>query len=81
MIDSSPKKHIQKFWGSLYDSLYEGLVQYLTKDQLLKSLIDPEDMFRFREHMAVTDIKLETLPGKHVLEIGPGAGGAFCTFC
>ena len=80
MINSDKKKDIQSFWKALYDSLYEDVDANLTRDDLLKSLDDLEDMFRYREHMAVTEMQLGDLAGKRVLEIGPGAGGHSALF-
>ncbi len=80
MTQDTVKQDIQKFWGSLYDSLYEDVDRDLTREQLLIGLDDLEDMFRLRGHMAVADMPLESLSGKRVLEIGPGAGGHSALF-
>jgi ubiquinone/menaquinone biosynthesis C-methylase UbiE len=69
------KKDIQAFWKSLYDSLYEDVDRELTRDDLLRSIDDLNDMFRYREHMSVVEMPIHELQGKRVLEIGPGAGG------
>jgi ubiquinone/menaquinone biosynthesis C-methylase UbiE len=74
------KSHIQAFWTSLYDSLYEDVDAGLTRDALLRSLDDLEDMFRLRKHMAVVEMPLAELAGKRVLEVGPGAGGHSALF-
>lgn len=77
---SDAKQHIQAFWSSLYDSLYEDADRELTRDALLKAIADTEDMFRLRNHMAVVEMPLARLAGKRVLEIGPGAGGHSALF-
>jgi len=80
MNTGSEKQDIQKFWRSLYDSLYEDVDKSLTRDQLLKSLGELEDMFRLRRHLAAVEMPLSELKGKKVLEIGPGAGGHSALF-
>lgn len=74
------KSDIQAFWKSLYDSLYEDVDATLTRDALMTSLGDLEDMFRLRKHMAVVEMPLAELAGKQVLEVGPGAGGHSALF-
>ncbi|MDC0189710.1 class I SAM-dependent methyltransferase [Rhodospirillales bacterium] len=80
MAKNTAKNDIKEFWGSLYYSLYDGVDQKLTRDQLLEALDQLEDMFRFRNHMAVVDMQLDELFGKRVLEIGPGSGGHSALF-
>jgi len=80
MSQNTVKQDIREFWGSLYDSLYDGIDRELTLERLLTGLNDLEDMFRFRGHMAVADMPLQELSGKRVLEIGPGAGGHSALF-
>lgn len=80
-MPSAPTKNdIRAFWKSLYDSLYEDVDRTLTRDALMQSLDDLEDMFRVRKHMAVVEMPLAELKGKKVLEIGPGAGGHSALF-
>ena len=69
------KQDIQRFWGSLCDSLYEDVDASLTPEILNTGLEALEDMFQFREHMAVVEMPPEEIAGKKVLEIGCGAGG------
>ena len=69
------KRDIQVFWKSLYHSLYDQSDSGLTREDLLASIDDLEDMFRFRRHLAAVEMPLDSLKGKRVLEIGPGAGG------
>ena len=78
--DPASKQDIQSFWKALYESLYEDVDQTLTRDALLQSLDDLEDMFRLRRHMAVVEMPLKDLRGKKVLEVGPGAGGHSALF-
>ncbi len=80
MTESSEKKDIQRFWKSLYDSLYEDVDRDLTRERLFESLVDLEDMFRLRGHLAAVEMPLHDLEGKKVLEIGPGAGGHSALF-
>jgi ubiquinone/menaquinone biosynthesis C-methylase UbiE len=77
---SKNKQDIQAFWGALYDSLYGGSGGNITREQLLEGLDTLEDMFRLRRHLAVVEMPLESLKGKQVLEIGPGAGGHSALF-
>ena len=80
MPKDTVKNDIKDFWGSLYYSLYDGVDKKLTRAQLLEALEQLEDMFRFRNHMAVADMPLDNLLGKRVLEIGPGSGGHSALF-
>jgi len=80
MSSAHSKQDIQRFWGSLYDSLYEDVDASLTPEILKQSLDALEDMFRFREHMAVIDMPSHEIVGKKVLEIGCGAGGHSALF-
>ncbi len=79
-MQDANKQDVQRFWGALYDSLYEDVDKGLTREQLFKGLNDLEDMFALREHMAVADMPLGKLAGKKILEIGPGAGGHSALF-
>lgn len=79
-MNAPAKTDIQAFWKALYDSLYEDVDAGLTRDALLTSLDDLEDMFRLRKHMAVVEMPLKDLAGKRVLEVGPGAGGHSALF-
>jgi ubiquinone/menaquinone biosynthesis C-methylase UbiE len=74
------KQEVQNFWGSLYDSLYDEIDSNLTRERLLESLSDLEDMFRLRNYMTVNEMPLADLMGMKVLEIGPGAGGHSALF-
>ena len=80
MALSENKQDIQAFWGALYDSLYDDGGEEISLDQLLEGLDALEDMFRLRRHMAVIEMPLDSLKGKQVLEIGPGAGGHSAMF-
>ena len=80
MPKDTVKNNIKAFWGSLYYSLYDGLDQQLSHEKLLEAIDQMEDMFRLRGHMAVVDMPLNNLRGKHVLEIGPGSGGHSALF-
>src|SRR5581483_2420603 len=60
--------------------LYEDVDRTLTREDLLKALDDLEAMFRYRDHLAVVEMPLQSLRGQRVLEIGPGAGGHSALF-
>ncbi len=80
MSTINTKQDIQRFWGSLYDSLYEDVDSSLTPEILEQCLEALEDMFRYRGHMAVVEMPPKELSGKSVLEIGCGAGGHSALF-
>ena len=72
------KNDIQRFWKALYESLYQDGDP--TAGDLLGSIDDLEDMFRYRRHMAAVEMPLDGLAGKRVLEVGAGAGGHSALF-
>jgi ubiquinone/menaquinone biosynthesis C-methylase UbiE len=78
--ESSEKANIQAWWGDLYKQLYEEHEHSLTRDSLPENLKDLEEMFRLREHLAVVEMPLDEIEGRHVLEIGPGGGGHSALF-
>ncbi len=80
MNKQASKQDIQAFWKSLYDSLYEDVDETLTREALIQGIDDLEDMFQFREHMAVVEMPLAELAGKQILEVGSGAGGHSALF-
>ena len=80
MSEDASKRDIQRFWKSLFDSLYDDVDLQLTKELLLKSIDDLADMFEFRQHLAVVEMPIDDLAGKRVLEIGSGAGGHSALF-
>ncbi len=80
MSEPTVKHDIRVFWQALYDSLYEDVDGTLTRDALLQGIDDLEDMFRYRGHMAATEMPLADLSGKRVLEIGCGAGSHSALF-
>jgi len=77
---SSEKSQVKAFWGEVYDAAYAENDGTLNRDTLIRNLDDLEDMFRFRSHLAVTEMPLDQLAGLKVLEIGPGAGGHSALF-
>jgi ubiquinone/menaquinone biosynthesis C-methylase UbiE len=74
------KAEIQTFWRAVYDTAYAESDSRLTQASLLRAIDDLENMFRYREHMAVVEMPLAQLAGKDVLEIGSGAGGHSALF-
>ena len=80
MGGEADKKDVQAFWKALYHSLHDGVDDGLTRDGLMDALAETENMFRFREHMAVVEMPPAEITGKSVLEIGPGAGGHSALF-
>ncbi|MHC8508155.1 MAG: class I SAM-dependent methyltransferase [Rhodospirillales bacterium] len=80
MTQTPAKSDVQAFWGALYDSLYEDVDRDLTREALFAAIDDLEDMFALRGHMAAVEMPPESLAGKRVLEIGPGAGGHSALF-
>ena len=78
--DVGEKKDIQHFWKTVYETAYTDHDSELTSQRLREALDQLEDMFRFREHMAVVEMDLSALSGLKVLEIGSGAGGHSAMF-
>ncbi len=79
-VTDPTKRDIQKFWGSLYRSLYDTVEDGWTPETLVPAIDELEDMFRLRRHMAAVEMDLPNLAGKRVLEIGSGAGGHSALF-
>ena len=71
---SSNKKNIQKFWKHLYHAAYEGHDAIKDRSKFILELDSLKKLFQTREHLAVNEMPIESLKGKKVLEIGPGAG-------
>lgn len=65
----------QRFWGDIFEQLYGRTEESWTRETLLEHLELLEDLFRWREHLATKEMSLAELAGKHVLEVGSGAGG------
>lgn len=80
MQSNAAKQNIQKWWGDLYEQLYGETDRRLTPDSLAEMVTSFEDLMTLRRHMAVEEMPLSELAGKHVLEIGPGGGGHSCLF-
>jgi hypothetical protein len=74
------KRDIQAFWGAVYRTAYADSDAALTPGALGRALDDLEDMFRYRDHLAVTEMPLAELAGRHMLEVGSGAGGHSALF-
>jgi len=78
--DDTAKQNIQKWWGDLYEQLYGETDRNLTRDNLAEMVDAFDDLMKIRQHLAVVEMPLADLSGKHVLEIGPGGGGHSCLF-
>jgi ubiquinone/menaquinone biosynthesis C-methylase UbiE len=77
---SDTKKSIQEFWGDTCKQWYTEFDKDLTSEKLYRYLDDLRDMFRWRKHLATTEMDLDSLEGRHVLEIGSGGGAHSALF-
>lgn len=78
--DDAAKRNIQEWWRDLYEQLYGATDRNLTPENLAEMVDGFEDLMKIRQHLAVVEMPLADLSGKHVLEIGPGGGGHSCLF-
>ncbi len=76
------KNEIMDWWGDLYEQCYADGDSTLSEESLERDLIDLEDMFDKREHLAYVEMLplLKMSKGLRVLEIGPGGGGHAALF-
>jgi SAM-dependent methyltransferase len=74
------KTAIRDFWGAMYRSTYADLDSDMNTETLLSLLDETEAMFRYRGHLATTEMQLERLNGLKVLEVGSGAGSHSALF-
>lgn len=74
------KREARNFWGEVYRTAYSAADRKLTRNSLGVGLDALEDMFRYRAHLAVTEMPIAELGGKSVLEIGSGAGAHSALF-
>lgn len=65
---------MRDFWSALYRSAYSEVDSSLDQESLVELLDQLEDMFRYRSHLAVTEMPIDDLDGRRVLEIGSGSG-------
>lgn len=77
---SDTKKRIQEFWGDICKQWYTKFDENLTSEMLYDYLDDLKEMFKCRMHLAVTEMEVNTLKGKSVLEIGSGGGAHSALF-
>src|SRR6267154_6807787 len=77
---SATKQHIQAFWGDLYQQWHGAADPSRTEAQFCNELESLEELFRRRRHLAVTEMDVSRLQGKHVCEIGSGAGAHSALF-
>ena len=71
---------VRSFWSALYESAYIDVDSKLDRSTLERLLMQTDSMFRYREHIATTEMPIEYLKGKSVLEIGCGAGSHSALF-
>ncbi len=76
----SSKESIRAFWGAMYRAAYHDVDGELDRDGLTALLDETENMFRYRDHLATTEMPLAELAGKQVLEVGSGAGSHSALF-
>lgn len=74
------KNKMQEFWGDTCIEWYSEFDKNLTAETLYENLDELEKMFRHRKHLAVTEMQLEEIKGKEILEIGSGGGGHSALF-
>lgn len=74
------KADIRAYWSALYRSAYADTDAALDRDSLLRLLGETEAMFRYREHLATTEMPIDRLAGLRVLEVGCGAGSHSALF-
>ena len=75
------KKEITDFWQHLYHAAYDGHEVYENKKLLQEKLVELEKLFKHRQHLAVTEMPIESISKLKVLEIGSGAGAHSSLFC
>jgi ubiquinone/menaquinone biosynthesis C-methylase UbiE len=76
------KNEIMIWWNDLYQQCYADGDSTLNESTLEKDLVDLEDMFMKREHLAFVEMLplIKNSKGLRVLEIGPGGGGHAALF-
>lgn len=74
------KEDIQKFWGELYNVAYEDHSAKYKESHFKDQLKGLKKLFHQREHLAVVEMPIDSVQGRHVLEIGPGAGAHSALF-
>ena len=73
-MKTDTKDNIQNFWGELYKQAYHDSHSELDPETLIKMNKELEVLFKHRQHLAVTEMDLNNINGKTVLEVGSGAG-------
>lgn len=74
------KESIQQWWGDLCKQLYEEFDNNIDTIDWAQQLKDLEDLFVCTDHMAGTELSLNGLQGKRILEIGSGSGAHSALF-
>ncbi|MBF0504273.1 MAG: class I SAM-dependent methyltransferase [Candidatus Omnitrophica bacterium] len=77
---SLKKEKIQRFWGDVCKQWYTDFDLGLTSESLDGYLVDLEEMFKQRRHLAVTEMPLKEIKNKQILEIGSGGGAHSALF-
>lgn len=79
-IFTAEKTRIQEFWGDMCQQWYTKYDENLTTEKLKADLEAMVDMFHDMKHLATTEMDLENLAGKKILEIGSGCGAHSALF-
>jgi len=74
------KRDIQDFWGQTSLEWYNRYDHELDQYKLDEYLRDLTGMFKYRKHLAVTEMDLTKIKGKKVLEVGSGGGAHSALF-
>lgn len=77
---SVTKEKIQRFWGDLCKQWYTDFDAELSTEILNDYLIDLEQLFKYRKHLAVVEMPLKEIRNKRILEVGSGSGGHSALF-
>jgi SAM-dependent methyltransferase len=79
-MHAGAKDAVGQFWTELYRSAYADLDATLDGATLRRLVGELGSMFRNRRHLAVTEMPIDDIEGRLVLEVGSGAGGHAALF-